>query len=148
MKEQINSNDYGYHRPFWHPTQSYLARFHFPTSPALNAQLLARESCSLNPRLDLLHRYIPRKIRASMLRLDINTKRAKAAIVRRAQLIFRNVFTRLDQVRRHVIRSLDLGVQRVRDSDKRDLLDSISVAPDVLADLLVQQCLLHERDGR
>ena len=64
--------------------QSYPAKLHFPTSPASNAQLLARESCSLNPRFNLLHRYISCKIRASMLRLDINTKGAKAAIVRRA----------------------------------------------------------------
>lgn len=77
-----------------------------------------------------------------MLRLDINTKRTEPTIIRRAQLILVNPPARLLQLRRHLLRTLHLWVQRIRHPDKSNLFDALGVATDRPPNLLVDARLV------
>ena len=72
-----------------------------------------------------------------MFRLDINTKRAKAAIVRRPDLLLSDDPRRLHQPLAHFFRALHSRVQRVDDADKGLLGDAVGVGAEGRGDLLV-----------
>ena len=103
-------------------------------------QTLPRQPRPLYSVRNLPKRHLSREIRPLMLRLHINTKRAKPTIVRCAQLIFRDVFRRLNQLLTNLVCGFHVGRKRVSDADESDLFDHAVGAvffSDVLADGLV-----------
>src|SRR5271154_243727 len=73
----------------------------------LNAELLTRDLRPLYPIRNLLKRDLACKVRAPVLWLHINAKRTEPTVVRRAQLVRRDVLARLDQRLRNLLRRLD-----------------------------------------
>jgi hypothetical protein len=61
-----------------------------------NTNVLARHICALDPVCDLLECNLSSKIRAPMLRLNSNAEGTEAAVIRRADLIWRDILTGLD----------------------------------------------------
>ena len=72
-----------------------------------------------------------------MLGLDVDRERRKSTIIRRAQLIFRDIHARRYQVLANLLGRLDFRVERVDDADEGDLFDALGVFADRLANLLV-----------
>ena len=76
-------------------------------------------------------------IRSRVLRLNVNTERAKSAIIGHPYLVLLNKFVRLDQVRANFLRRLNLWAQWVDDPNESNLLYSLGITPNGLTDLLV-----------
>ena len=120
-----------------HQTQRQNHSFCELSSLRLYAQLLTRHPYTLHPIRNFLKRNLPRKIRPLMLRLHINTKRAKTTIIRRPQLTLINPLRRLHHLLTYLLRRLNSRIQGVDDAHKSDLLDAVRVFADRLPDLLV-----------
>lgn len=72
-----------------------------------------------------------------MLGLDVDGEGRKPTIIRGAQLIFGNILARRHQILGDLFGRLDLGIERVDDTDEGDLFDALGVLADRLADLFV-----------
>lgn len=115
-----------------------------------DAQLPARQRSTLDPVRNLPKCNVSCKIGISpVLRLGVDRERREAAIVRRAKLVLGDVSAGIDQLLANLFRSLDSWIDGVGDADEGDLLDTMRVAADALADLPVNLflvCLARELD--
>ena len=111
----------------------------------LQIQFLTRHPCTLNPIRNLFERDFARKVRALMLRLDIDTKRAKATIIRRTELIWGNGLCPFDQCITDLLWRFDLRSERVDHADESHLPHAVGIRADSLVDLLVDSRLVSLR---